>query len=300
MTGNLEVLRARGRVGRPNFRVADNTPNSAAILCSGRTVLRGRTWANSVIAFFAPALALCFAQTTRQNAIPTLLPHALRVSGQVVGEDGKPIPNVRFSHLRPFREVVTDSNGEFDLETASPAFVAQQPGFQSTYVKTRELTGLRVVLRKSPRGLLFPVCSNAAMAGRAPGWGGALQVSRAQVIRAGREITDVDYTARSVRVRSAFGKLSVIQGRGLMWGGDGPDDLSVWRSVRYEEITYDLNGRIVTDARGWLADGTCWRSVGTFGESLSYRDVECGRTRPLDDLIDGACAAPDAANRLLP
>lgn len=68
-----------------------------------------------------------------------------------------------------------------------------------------------------------------------------------------------------------------------------PEDLDVWPSVKYEEITYDFGGVAVMDARGQLQNGNRRRYLGMFGESASYDDVDDAAAKTLDRFLDGAC-----------
>jgi hypothetical protein len=89
----------------------------------------------------------------------------------------------------------------------------------------------------------------------------------------------------------------VEQGRGPMWGGV-PEDSRVWTATRYREVTYKLGDLRVSDEKVWLPDGKCERSLGFFSESILYYGLDCQSVQPLDDLVDQACAVPDAPKRL--
>lgn len=115
-----------------------------------------------------------------------------------------------------------------------------------------------------------------------------------------REVLDVDYRSRKIKVKTKLSVVQAVQGRGPMWGGGDPEDELVWRSKEYNEVTYDLAGRLLTDARGSLPNGTCWRNVGTFSESVGYSDVNCNLVKPLDDLLDAVCIVPNASGHLFP
>lgn len=237
---------------------------------------------------------------TQQDSPTLLLPRAQHVAGQVVGEDGNPIAKVRIYHINTPGDLVTDSNGRFSFDTLAPAFVFQRPGFQSAFVRTSGASTLRIVLRKIPRSASFPVCSDAKPSDTAPGWGGVFQIPRTQGAEVSREVLDVDYWSRTIQMKSQSTLLQVIQGRGPMWGGGEPEDESVWRSIRYSEQTYDLEGRLLTDAKWWLPNGKCSREVGVFTESVNYSNIDCGLAEPLDSILDRLCVLPDASKRLFP
>jgi hypothetical protein len=236
-------------------------------------------------------------QTKHSPAL--LLPAATHVRGQVVGEDGEPVAKVRLYHINQSGDIVSDSNGRFDFMTSAPSFVAQRPGFQSVLVHTRHSSELHIVLSKSLHPD-FPVCPNADLSDRVSGWRGVFQIPKGDSVEATHEVLDVDYWSRKITVKTSSSVGQAVQGRGPMWGGGDPEDELVWRSNRYNEVTYDLAGRLLTDARGSLPNGKCWRTVGVFSESVGYSDVNCELVQPLDLLLDGLCAVPNASKHLFP
>ena len=61
----------------------------------------------------------------------------------------------------------------------------------------------------------------------------------------------------------------------------------LWRSVKYEEVTFDWGGVTIIDARGQLPNGNRWRYLGMFGESASYSDMDEATAKILDRFLDG-------------
>jgi hypothetical protein len=246
---------------------------------------------------------LCFSQAvkdTQQNTPSFLLPQPQHITGQVIAEDGSPIAKVRLAHIDLPGDWVTDSNGQFAFDTSAPIFVVQKPGFQSVFVRTSDASNLQIILRKIQRSTSFPVCSNAGLSDREPGWGGIFQIPKTEDADVSREVLDVDYWSRTIQVNSRSIPIQAMQGRGSMWGGGEPRDELVWHSIQYSEQTYDLEGHLLTDAKGWLPNGKCWRTVGVFSESVSYSDVDCTLTEPVDRILDGLCVVPDASKHLFP
>jgi hypothetical protein len=237
---------------------------------------------------------------SQQDSPSLLLPQSQHVTGQVVGEDGNPIAKVRLYHIDTPGNLVTDSDGRFSFDTSAPTFVLQRPGFQSAFLRTGDASSLLIVLRKIPRSTSFPVCSDANPSGAAPGWSGVFQIPRTQGVKVSREVLDVDYWSRSIQMKSRSSLLQATQGRGPMWGGGEPKDELVWSSIRYREQTYELEGRLLTDAKWWLPNGTCSREIGVFSESVSYSNIDCGLTEPLDRVLDGICVIPQASKHLFP
>ena len=253
-----------------------------------------------VLALFvaAPFGTAGFSQSVddpRQNSTIFLLSQPRHVEGQVVGEDGNPMAKVRLYHLNLTGDIVTGSDGRFALDTSAPAFVFQRPGFESVLVRTNDVSNVLVVLRKIPKSAAFPVCSPANHSDREPGWSGIFQVPRTPAAKVSREVLDVDFWSRTIHVKSKPTHLQAIQGRGPMWGGAQLEDELVWGSVRYVEQTYDLGGQLLTDAKAWLPNGKCSRTIGVWQESVSYSSVDCSLAEPLDHILDRICAIPGAS-----
>jgi hypothetical protein len=80
-----------------------------------------------------------------------------------------------------------------------------------------------------------------------------------------------------------------MHGSGPLWSFGTPSDLDVWRSVSYEEATFDSGRLTIIDARGQFPNGDRWRHLGMFGESASYSDVDEVTAKILDQFLDGAC-----------
>jgi hypothetical protein len=230
-----------------------------------------------------------------------LLPQPIHVNGQVVGEDGKPIARVRAVHAKLMHEVVTDNDGRIEFNTSAPSFVLQLPGYESAWLQTKDAVGFHVVLHKLPRGASFTTCTAANLAAKIPGWNGIFQIPAVKGVKALAEKSDVDYLARTVQVRSASRTVSLVQGRGTMWGDGNFNDNWFWRAARYHEVVYDFKGPFITivDAKAEFPDGKCERHLGVFGESMYYYDIDCGVVDPLDKLLDSACLVPNAKAHLL-
>lgn len=100
----------------------------------------------------------------------------------------------------------TDSNGEFEFDTAAASFVAEKPGYEGAFIRNDAFTRFRVVLRRLPHGTSCPVCT-AAVADRAHGWRGVLQLPTtgpAYVTRDSIRTTGLDQSASySIQPRSS-------------------------------------------------------------------------------------------------
>ncbi|HEY1805529.1 MAG TPA: hypothetical protein VGG45_13725 [Terracidiphilus sp.] len=229
-----------------------------------------------------------------------LMPQPKHVKLLVVGDDGAPMSKVAVEHANHIDELTTAPDGTVEFNTSAPYFVLGKPGYESVRLATESTATSRVALHKLPGGEQFRVCFDAELSARAPGWNGIFQVPKSKARKARAEKRDVDYVARVVTIKSRSKRLWVEQGRGPMWGGGIPEDSDVWKATRYREVTYKLGDLPVVDAKEWMPDGKCMRSVGLFTESILYYGLDCESTQPLDDLVDQACAIPDAAKHPIP
>lgn len=65
--------------------------------------------------------------------------------------------------------------------------------------------------------------------------------------------------------------------------------MDIWKSVKYEEATFDLGGAMIIDARGALSNGNHWRYLGKSGESAANSDIDEVTAKLFDPFLDGAC-----------
>jgi hypothetical protein len=234
--------------------------------------------------------AVCVLHSQAVN--PYLLPQPRHIVGLVLDSEGKPVSEAYIDHSgdRPWSHQ-TDSESRFVLDTRAPAFVIRKPGFHSELVRTQDAEELRITLRKLD-GKLFPRCPTAGSYVGIEGWESVLRFIPVRGVEVSRQGRDIDYGARSYYIKIKSGAQGITHGSGPMWSFGLPRVQYVWRSVRYDEVTYDLGRRTVIDARGQLPDGLRWRSLGMFGESASYYDVDPVSAAVLDKFLDGACAKP--------
>jgi hypothetical protein len=219
-----------------------------------------------------------------------LLPQSRHLVVTVLDKDGKPIVEASIDHSNDRRRAhLTDSGGRFELDTRAPIIVVRKAGFQSALVRTQDVTEPRVILEKLRENRPFPVCSNTGQYDSLDGWGASFQFRRIVGVKASRQGQDIDYGIRSYYVDTKQGPKGIRHGSGLLWTSGLPSDLDLWRSVKYDEVTYDVGRLMIIDARGQLPNGTWWRNLGKFGESASYSDLDEETAKTLDKFLDGAC-----------
>ena len=156
-------------------------------------------------------------------------------------------------------------------------------------VRTKDTTESRITLQKLSENQLLPTCSNTGRYDGIDGWGASFQFPRISGVKASRKGRDIDYGARNYYVETKQGPKGIRHGSGPLWSFGTPLDQDVWRSVKYEEVTYDVGGLMIIDARGQLQDGNRWRSLVKFGESASYSNIDEATAKILDQFLDGAC-----------
>lgn len=74
-----------------------------------------------------------------------------------------------------------------------------------------------------------------------------------------------------------------------MWSFGKPFEGDVWKSITFQEDSFEVNRFKILDSRGEWADGTRWRMLGMFGETASYSHVDKETAKILDRFMDGAC-----------
>jgi hypothetical protein len=222
-----------------------------------------------------------------------LLPESRHIMGVVIDEEGNPIAEARIDHANDrLKAHRTDSEGRFELDTRAPAFIVRKAGFRSELVRTQEVTSLRITLQKIERNRSFPTCSNTGQYLGIDGWGASFQFLKVAGIKASAQGHDIDYGNRSYYVDTEGGPRGIRHGSGPMWSFGIPIDQDVWRSVKYDEVTFAVGRLTIIDARGQFADATRWRELGKFGESASYSGVDEAIAKILDQFLDGACLKP--------
>jgi hypothetical protein len=198
------------------------------------------------------AVLLMVACMQAQTLQDLLLPQARHIAGVVVDPEGKPVVEARVDHSNDRRQAhQTDPEGRFELDTRAPILVVRKAGFRSELVRTQDGTEVRVTLQKLSE--VFPTCSNTGQYAGIDGWGASLRFPRTSGVKASRQGRDIDYGARSYYVDTKQGHKGIMHGSGPLWSFGTPRDQDVWRSVKYEEVTFDVGGRTIIDARGLIA-----------------------------------------------
>lgn len=202
--------------------------------------------------------------------------------------DGHPLAGAWIEHTAArSKEPVTDQDGHFEFSTYAPAFVVRTPGYESAFLLSHTAQSVRVPLKKNTSTI--PDCSKKIPCTSLT-FGDTVfcfpPVRGVQVLDQGN---DIDYGQRDYTVRSNHGRQGIRHGGGALWGPGMPFDEDVWTSIEYSEKTYTYGPSFIVDVRGKTESGKFWRSIGTSGETATYRDVDQEWAILLDKVLDGMC-----------
>lgn len=228
-----------------------------------------------------------------------LLPKTKTISAIVVDQDAAPIEGAEIGHHAfqpvPRRGTVvrTDTQGFFLVTTNAPLIVVRKPGYASAVLRTQNVISgkpKRIVLRKTKRTL--DLCSQTGPFESLQGWGSLFGFVPNPGIRAGKQGQDIDYGIRVYFLKKSKGRVEIVHGSGPMWSFGLPEDEDVWKSVIFEEDYVEFGGSGIVDSRGKWADGSHWRMLGRFGETVNYKVAGGQSPAILDEFMDNACLAP--------
>lgn len=218
------------------------------------------------------------------------------LSGTVVDENGQPVAEASIGHFSDKPNSVADrinldASGRFSVEIRSPAIVIRKEGYKSVRLHAQDGDGVKVQLESLAKsGQSFPVCDGASLSDEKRLWPRfRLPESRELSMSKG---SDVDYEGQIFRLKGVHGKNYLVHGWGPTWSFGVPLDEEVWNSVIYEERVFNMNPISVLDARGTLGNGTRWRLVASFGETLGYDGVNEKVAAAFDAILDRTCFQP--------
>jgi len=145
-----------------------------------------------------------------------LLPEARQITGLVVEQSGKPIPEVHLVDLETWQQqVLTAADGSFDLRTSAPAVVLRKAGYRSYFLRTASSPQqVRIVLEPAePPGVLKecsarPACTSIA------GWSALFCLPTSKGVKANPQGQDIDYGIRTYVVRNPAGRVVLAHGAG--------------------------------------------------------------------------------------
>ena len=92
-------------------------------------------------------------------------------------------------------------------------------------------------------------------------------------------------------MKTATGTHYLTHGYGPKWSSGIPPERQLAESIHYDETTFAGPISNITAARGTMPDGTKWRYLGTFGESIFYQTKDPAAAVKLDAIMDRVCLA---------
>jgi hypothetical protein len=199
-----------------------------------------------------------------------------RFSTLVVDEEGLPLPEVSVTGLREGSR----ADGRVEGASTLSRLVFRKQEYSA--VVAAPATGMVVILRSAPPPP-FPRCRTRSALGTMFSLPSAKRVLRFQ---------DSDFSGTSYVLQTKTGKYTIDHGHGPNWSHGVP---SVWflsNAATYEETSFNsgIPGSLnITTACGVLTDGTHWRFLGKYGETISYQTKDAEAAAKLDTIFDTVC-----------
>jgi len=236
-----------------------------------------------------PFASIAIAQTQAERVL--MLQSPVYLSGVVTNTDGKALADVWIQHASlKYPSGKTDAQGQFDITTQAPAIVFRKDGFNGSYYRVQRDDTLQIKLEPAR---LFLACRSSADCVSLKGWPSRFCFQRVRGVKVTAQGNDIDYGQRWFVIKTPAGKRVIQHGAGGMWSFGLPFDQDVWSATQYSETDYrDPDGFLIIDARGKNVNGECWRVLGHFGETASYRKVPAQQAGLLDKVLDSTCVKP--------
>ena len=212
-----------------------------------------------------------------------------RMAGVVVDQDGMPVAGISIDHTgENSRTFETDAQGRFSIHARGPFVVLRKPGYESVRVAVEEREDAAVKMRRLAAIDPVPVCNLSGRYLKLEDSSASFRFPALPGVSASKQGRDIDYAARYYSVKTRAGRASIVHGAGPNWSIGYPTHNRVWESTAYSERLRGAQGWLI-DARGRSKDGRFWRSLGYFGESAGYSDVDEMQAKLLDQVLDGVC-----------
>jgi hypothetical protein len=231
-----------------------------------------------------------------QRAEDALLPKSVHITGRIVDPNSQPLEGARIDHQgNPRKSTSSGTGGTFELDTRAPSLVVRKDGYEGYWFRTSSAKSpLTITLQTLPKDRRFPVCKETGPSYTIDGWSARFRFPQIPELQQSRQTNDIDYGERRYFIQTKAGPKAISHGTGPTWSFGPPLDSFVWRSETYEELTYNIEGRTITDARGKFANGNRWRHLGRFNETVFYSDIGERTAKIFDRLLDAACLQPES------
>lgn len=228
------------------------------------------------------ALAIVFTQAAAAPSGPA----RRQLAGQVTDHSGAALADVRVIDGM-LKEVATGSDGRYALADYSGQVRFLKSGYRPV-TKGMERSGiLDVVLEPASEAPWSPpVCAAKARGTRRIGQWMQFTVPTHLRVRRGQ---DIDYRTESIAVGGAW----MAFGAGPLWSYGFPPSRTLAEMVRVEEreVKTPRDGVEIADYRGVRPDGSRWRTLVMFGESITYERADLIAAVQFDAIIASLCFA---------
>jgi len=215
---------------------------------------------------------------------------AAELKGTVKSTAGKPLAEVFIYPNRSLNDIAeTDDNGFFSLPRHSRVIFFRRAGFRPlTKIVDESTTSLDVVLEEATATeWLIPSCSSTRDSEKRVGFSLRLSTTKEGTVHEG---SDIDYSYFSI----GYGpKENRVWLKGIGQGSYAtlgvPPEEWVLHAKEFTERSYRSGKAEGADMRGRSVDGTYWRYIGRFGESVEYSGLTEEQAAFFDRIIDKAC-----------
>lgn len=225
-------------------------------------------------------VALSFAQNARQ------------VAGKVTDSTGAPVAGVRVVDST-LEEVATGSDGRYAMVSTFELVRFLKSGYRpvtkvlQSPERSESSAMLDVVLEAtSETPWAPPVCARKSRGKRLGDWM-RFTVPKGIRVHGGQ---DIDYQTGSVTVRGAW----MQHAFGIMWSYGFPVSRTLAEMVSVEERQVTVpEGWVfdLIDYRGVRADGSRWRTLATYGETITYDHADAQAAAAFDQILASLCFA---------
>lgn len=228
------------------------------------------------------ALAIVFSQAAVSSGPPSR-----QIAGHVTDTSGVPLAGVRVID-GIHTEVATGSDGRYAIADSYGQIRFLKPGYHPV-TKVMERSGmLDVVLEPASEAPWSPpVCAAKPRGARRIGQSMQFTVPKHLRVRRGQ---DIDYRTEGIALRGAWMEF----GAGPHWSYGFPPAQTLAEMVHVEEreVKAPGDGVALASYLGVRADGSRWRTLVMFGESITYDRADTIAAAQFDEIIASLCFAP--------
>jgi hypothetical protein len=202
------------------------------------------------------------------------------LGGRVTDPSGKPLADVRVTSWFS-EEVRTDDLGQFKLPRPSELIRFSKEGQQPLTIATESITDPLVLHPATLGAWKPPACPRSGVAR----FGGLMLFATPQDTRLDKQ-ADVDYRTVSIQYVGAW----LVFGTGIHWTYGLPHRKTLTEMIKVDERDVQTPwGSLAAEYRGRRADGSRWREIIMFGESIEYDRASAKAAAYFDQIIDSMC-----------